>query len=52
MRWLFSFALALVWTFSVQAKSFTGDRVLVVLEEQSDKTKYSAFLEDLAGKST
>ena len=29
----------------------TGDRVLVVLEEQSEQAKYSAFLKDLTGKS-
>jgi hypothetical protein len=32
------------------AKSFTGNRLLVVLEEQAEREKYSVFLEDLAGK--
>jgi oligosaccharyltransferase complex subunit beta len=50
MRWLFSSALVLAWSAAVAAKSYTGDRLLVVLEEQSDREKYSVFLEDLAGK--
>jgi oligosaccharyltransferase complex subunit beta len=50
MRWLFSSALVLVWSAAVAAKSFTGSRLLVVLEEQSEREKYSVFLEDLAGK--
>jgi len=32
------------------AKSFTGDRLLVVLEEQAEREKYSVFLEDLAAR--
>ena len=31
----------------VQALSSTGNRLLVVLEEASDKTKYSSFFGDL-----
>lgn len=31
----------------VQALSSTGNRLLVVLEEASDKSKYSAFFGDL-----
>ena len=50
MRWLFSSLLALVWTALVAAKSLTGDRLLVVLEEQSEREKYSVFLEDLSGE--
>jgi oligosaccharyltransferase complex subunit beta len=50
MRWLFSSALVLAWSAAVAAKSFTGNRLLVVLEEQSEREKYSVFLEDLAGK--
>lgn len=49
MRWLLSFlVLAIVAT--VRAASFTGNRLLVVLDEQADREKYSVFLEDLAGK--
>jgi oligosaccharyltransferase complex subunit beta len=51
MRWFFSSLLVLVWTAVVAAKSFTGNRLLVVLEEQSEREKYSVFLEDLSGKS-
>ncbi|PVH93356.1 Dolichyl-diphosphooligosaccharide-protein glycosyltransferase 48kDa subunit [Periconia macrospinosa] len=46
MRWLFSF-LALVLLGVAQAKSFSGSRLLVILEEQSEKEKYSALLGDL-----
>lgn len=49
MRWLFSF-LALVLLGAVQAKSFSGSRLLVILEEQSEKEKYSVLLADLVGK--
>ena len=34
----------------VKAASFTGNRLLVVLDEQADREKYSVFLEDLEGK--
>ncbi|KAH7378262.1 dolichyl-diphosphooligosaccharide-protein glycosyltransferase [Pyrenochaeta sp. MPI-SDFR-AT-0127] len=50
MRWLLSFTFAFVWTVVVQAKSFTGNRLLVVLEEQSEREKYSVFLEDLTSR--
>jgi hypothetical protein len=50
MRWLFSSALVLAWTAVVAAKSFTGNRLLVILEEQSEREKYSVFLEDLSCK--
>lgn len=50
MRWLFSFILAFVWSVVVQAKSFTGNRLLVVLEDQAEREKYSVFLEDLTCK--
>lgn len=49
MRWLFSLLL-LALLGAVQALSYTGGRLLVVLEEQSEREKYSVFLEDLAGK--
>jgi oligosaccharyltransferase complex subunit beta len=47
MRWLLSFTVAFVWSVAVQAKSFTGGRLLVVLEESAEREKYSVFLEDL-----
>ncbi|KAH4157292.1 dolichyl-diphosphooligosaccharide--protein glycosyltransferase subunit WBP1 [Parastagonospora nodorum] len=50
MRWLFSSAAVLAWTAVVAAKSFTGDRLLVILEEQSEREKYSVFLEDLSSR--
>jgi oligosaccharyltransferase complex subunit beta len=49
MRWLLSF-LVLAIVAVVRAASFTGDRLLVVLDEQADREKYSVFLEDLEGK--
>ena len=49
MRWLLSF-LVLAIAAVASAKSFTGDRLLVVLEGQVEREKYSVFLEDLAGK--
>ena len=33
-----------------QAKSFSGDRLLVVLEEQGEREKYSVLLGDLNGE--
>lgn len=51
MRWLFSFLL-LALLGAVQARSYAGSRLLVVLEEQTDREKYSVFLDDLAGTST
>ncbi|KAJ4374936.1 oligosaccharyl transferase glycoprotein complex, beta subunit [Neocucurbitaria cava] len=50
MRWLFSFTAAFVWSVVVQAKSFTGNRLLVVLEDQAEREKYSVFLEDLTSR--
>ncbi|KAF1941379.1 dolichyl-diphosphooligosaccharide-protein glycosyltransferase [Clathrospora elynae] len=50
MRWLLSFTVAFVCTVVVQAKSFTGNRLLVVLEEQAEREKYSVFLEDLTSR--
>lgn len=50
MRWLLSFTLAFVWSLVAQAKSFTGSRLLVVLEDQAEREKYSVFLEDLTCK--
>jgi oligosaccharyltransferase complex subunit beta len=50
MRWSFSSLLVLAWTAAVAAKSFSGNRLLVVLEEQSEREKYSVFLEDLTCK--
>lgn len=46
MRWLFSFLL--LWLSAiVSALSATGNRVLVVLEEATEKDKYSSFWGDL-----
>lgn len=46
MRWLFSFLL--LWlSATVSALSAAGDRVLVVLEEATEKDKYSSFWGDL-----
>ncbi|KAH8696966.1 Dolichyl-diphosphooligosaccharide--protein glycosyltransferase subunit WBP1 [Phaeosphaeriaceae sp. PMI808] len=50
MRWLFSSTFLLAWSASVAAKSFSGNRLLVVLEEQSEREKYSVFLEDLTSR--
>ena len=49
MRWLFSF-LALVLLGVVHAKSYLVSRLLVILEEQSDKEKYSVLFAYLNGK--
>jgi oligosaccharyltransferase complex subunit beta len=49
MRWLLSLLLAAIVAV-VQAASFTGNRLLVVLEEQTEREKYSVFLDDLAGE--
>ena len=46
MRWLFSFLL-LALLGVVQALSSSGARLLVVLEELTEKDKYSEFWEDL-----
>jgi len=50
MRWLLSVTVAFVWSVVVQAKSFTGNRLLIVLEEQAEREKYSVFLEDLTSR--
>jgi len=52
MRWLFSFLFSVVSLVAVQARSFTGNRLLVVLEDQTEREKYSVFLEDLTCKFT
>lgn len=46
---LFSSICALLWAISpfVQAKSATGDRVLVVLEDVAEKENYQQFWADL-----
>lgn len=49
MRWLLSF-LVLALVAVVRAASFTGNRLLVVLDEQAEREKYSVFLDDLEGK--
>jgi hypothetical protein len=49
MRWLLSF-LVLAIVAVVRAASFTGNRLLVVLDEQAEREKYSVFLEDLTGE--
>ncbi|KAF1994275.1 Dolichyl-diphosphooligosaccharide-protein glycosyltransferase 48kDa subunit [Amniculicola lignicola CBS 123094] len=49
MRWLFSF-LALALFCVVNARSFTGSRLLVVLEEESEREKYGVFLGDLESR--
>lgn len=49
MRWLLSF-LILAIVAVVKAASFTGNRLLVVLDEQAEREKYSVFLDDLTGK--
>jgi len=48
MRWLLSFLL-LGLVAIVQAISSSGNRVLVVLEELAEKSKYSKYLGDLEG---
>lgn len=48
MRW--SISLLLLGLLGlVQAISYSGDRLLVVLEELAEKEKYSKFLGDLEG---
>ena len=46
MRWLFSFLVAALLGL-VRAVSFTGGRLLVILEETAEKEKYGVFLGDL-----
>ena len=50
MRWLLSFVF-LMFLSLVQALSSSGNRLLVVIEEAAEKTKYSKFWIDLEGKS-
>ena len=49
MRWLFSFLVAALLGL-VRAVSFTGGRLLVILEETAEKEKYGVFLGDLESK--
>ncbi|KAF2113960.1 Dolichyl-diphosphooligosaccharide--protein glycosyltransferase subunit WBP1 [Lophiotrema nucula] len=49
MRWLFA-SLLLALLGAVQAISYTGGRLLVVLEEQSEREKYTAFFGDLESR--
>jgi hypothetical protein len=49
MRWLLSFLL-LGLAAVAQAVSSSGSKLLVVLEELADKTKYSKYLGDLESK--
>jgi len=51
MRWLFSFLL-LALLGVVQALSSSGSRLLVILEEESEREKYSVLLEDLSSMYT
>lgn len=50
MQWLLSFFL-LTLLGIVQALSSTGNRLLVVIEEAAEKSKYSKFWTDLEGES-
>ena len=51
MRWLFTVASALVLLIAaVQALSTAGTRLLVVLDEGTEKGSYSKFWEDLEGE--
>ncbi|MCJ1356830.1 MAG: oligosaccharyl transferase glycoprotein complex, beta subunit [Icmadophila ericetorum] len=49
MRWLFLFS---IFTFflTVHSRSYTGDRLLVVIEEAAEKEKYSQLWGDLEGR--
>ncbi|KAF2868167.1 Dolichyl-diphosphooligosaccharide--protein glycosyltransferase subunit WBP1 [Massariosphaeria phaeospora] len=49
MRGLFSFLLFALLG-AVQAASYTGSRLLVVLEDESEREKYSVLLEDLTAR--
>jgi oligosaccharyltransferase complex subunit beta len=48
MRWLLSFLL-LGFLAVVHAASASGNKLLVVLEELADKSKYSKYFGDLEG---
>lgn len=50
MRWFFSL-VTLVLLGAVQALSSSGSRLLVVLEDVSEKDKYGVFLGDLESES-
>jgi oligosaccharyltransferase complex subunit beta len=50
MHWYLSFLLFALLG-AVQALSSVGGRLLVVLDEESEKSKYSKVLGDLEGKS-
>jgi len=49
MRWILSFLL-LGLLAVVQAASASGNKLLVVIEELAEKSKYSKYLGDLEGK--
>jgi oligosaccharyltransferase complex subunit beta len=49
MRGLLSLLLLLALLSLVQALSSTGDRLLVVLEDESEKSSFSQFWGDLEG---
>ncbi len=48
MRWLLPFFLVALLSL-VQALSSSGNRLLVVIEEAAEKSKYSKFWTDLEG---
>lgn len=48
MRWLLSFLLLALGSV-VSALSSSGNKLLVVLEELAEKSKYSKYLGDLEG---
>lgn len=50
MRWLLSFFLLALLSL-VQALSSSGNRLLVVIEEAAEQSKYSKFWTDLEGDS-
>jgi len=49
MRWLISFLL-LGLLAAVEAVSSSGNKLLVILEELAEKTKYSKYFGDLEGR--
>jgi oligosaccharyltransferase complex subunit beta len=48
MRWLLSFLLLGLLSV-VQAASSSGNKLLIVLEELAEKSKYSKYIADLEG---
>ncbi|KAI8937946.1 hypothetical protein NX059_005628 [Plenodomus lindquistii] len=50
MRGLVALLVSAVGLVAVHARSFTGDRLLVVLEDQAEREKYSVFLDDLSAR--